>query len=711
MTPPPRISVPDWADRYRFLAREAGSTSGRFRTSQVEIARGPMLAVTEPGVRTITVMCATQLLKTTLLENVFGFHAHLDPCPILLVQPKDDAAEAFSKERILPMIKATPVLRGLISSNRRKADKVGREQRYIDKEPENTLTFLRFPGGFLALTGAGSPDNLARRPVKKVLYDEIDKYAPTKEGNTLALGDERLATFTGGQSIRACSPTIEEESEIENSHAHSDQRKASVSCPHCSHRQFLDFFQHVDWEKHKDEAGETLEHLTGTAQLFCEACREPWSEGDRLRALQTIRWHQTRTFRCCGQVHSPLDAYSRAWRGGADLAEAPVDTVWDWWIEESPSPRWAVYRAKCPSCGEWGVSNDHAGFQAGKLYSPWDRDRPSAQARKWIDAQGDDTMLQAWWNTQQGLPHRPKVGREMRASRMLERREVWAGQVPAGAAVLTAAVDTQDDRLCLEVVAWGPGEESWSILYTEIEGDPDEDEVWQQLDEILQRPLYRADGRPFVIAATCVDSGGHHTQKVYAFCRARRNRKVWAIKGASERGGTRTPVWPPVKLNRKYSRDYKPVIIGTNAAKDRISACLQIDTSGPGYMHFPAERDAGYFAQLAESNRLVVKKVGGRSFRIWEKKRDHADEALDCRVYAYAALWGLIVMHKLDLAREAEKVGATETPVIRAGTSEAQRLEANNEAAPPPEAGSKDEKPKTRKRKIGKSNYLKGLGR
>jgi len=73
-----------------------------------------MLAVTEPGVEVLSAMVSTQLLKTALLENIFGYHAHLNPCPILLVQPKDDAAEAFSKERIAPMIRVTPVLKGLV---------------------------------------------------------------------------------------------------------------------------------------------------------------------------------------------------------------------------------------------------------------------------------------------------------------------------------------------------------------------------------------------------------------------------------------------------------------------------------------------------------------------------------------------------------------------------------------------------------------------
>ncbi|MFA9209972.1 MAG: phage terminase large subunit family protein, partial [Yersinia sp. (in: enterobacteria)] len=225
-TPPPRISVPDWADEFRKLAKEAGSTSGDWDTSTVEIARGPMLAATESGVHIITVMCCTQLMKTALLENLFGYFAHLDPCPMLLLQPKEDAAEQFSKERITPLIRVTPALRQLVGGNKQKNSK-------------ETLLYKSFTGGFLALAGAGSPDNLARRPIRVLLADEVDKYPITREGDPITLAEERTATFgLNWLSVRACSPTVEDESRIAASYEESDQRRASMACPHCGHRQF-----------------------------------------------------------------------------------------------------------------------------------------------------------------------------------------------------------------------------------------------------------------------------------------------------------------------------------------------------------------------------------------------------------------------------------------------------------------------------------------
>lgn len=651
-TPPPRISIPEWADRYRRKAKEAGSTSGKWRTSDVEIARGPMLAVTEPGVHIISAMCATQLLKTSLLENVTGYHAHLDPCPILLLQPKDDAAEQFSKERVAPFIKATPVLRDLMGAGKTRSS-------------DDTLLYKTFPGGFLALAGAGSPDNVARRPVRLVLADEIDKYPPLKEGDTLVLADERQASFSENYlSLRVCSPTVDGESRIAKSYDEGDQRRASLACPHCQHRQFLEFFAHVNWDK--DDKGQ---HLTATARVYCEVCGTMWSEGERLLALRTIRWHQTKPFDHCGHRHSPLEDYARLRQ--ADDAVDPVGTVWDWWEGD----RWAVYRAKCPDCGEWGIDNLHASFQASKMFSPWNKDRPASQAKKWIDAQGDEDRLQAWWNTQAALPHRPNSGKKVAIESLAARGEVWPAQVPDGVAVITVGIDTQDNtRLELEVVGWGRNEESWSLAYEVIEGDPEQPEIWAQLDAYLKQIWRRADGRGFEIAAACIDSGGGHTQKVYEFAKARLSRKIWAIKGESARNGTRSPVWPVKKPSSRNKSSYRPVIIGVNAAKDTVRSRLHMENPGAGYMHFPTDRDVNYFAQLT-SEQSIVKSVGGRRFRVWELPRGRANEALDCRVYAYAALCGL--MHfGLKLNRRVDAVSAP-------FTAAQQPIEV---AAPPPAA-------------------------
>lgn len=602
-----------------------------------------MLAVTEPGVHIITVKVSTQLLKTSLLENVFGFKAHLDPGPMLLLQPKDDAAEQFSKERIAPMIRATPVLRKLVGGGK-------------TRNSDETLLYKSFPGGFLALAGAGSPDNLARRPIQTLLLDEINKYPITKEGDPIMIAEERTAKYGATWlSVRACTPTVEDECRITQSFEESDQRQASVECPHCAHRQFLDFFKHVHWEKDGNR------HFPKTAALFCESCGAMWSEGERLRALKTIRWHQTRPFHCCNERHVPIERYEAAWK----LADASaVDAIWTWWA----SDRYAVYLARCPTCGAHPLDREHAGFTASKLYSPWSKDKPSDIAAKWIAAKDDEDKKQPFYNTQLALAYKRHSARDVPLEQLVSRCEVWSAEVPDGVAVLTAGIDTQDYRVEIEVIGWGANEESWSIEHHVIDGEFSEPSTQKALDEYLKRTWCRADGRRFEILAACHDSGGHHSEAVYAFCKDRIGRRIWAVKGESARNGQRNPVWPTKKPSRRSKASYRPIIIGVNAAKDTISTRLAKvpgpdgKVSGPGAMHYPVDRDINYFAQMT-AERLVLKTVGGRRFRVWEQRPGRANEALDCRVYGYAALCGLIHFG-LKLNKRAADVAASIGPPL-----------------------------------------------
>ena len=475
-----------------------------------------------------------------------------------------------------------------------------------------------------------------------LLCDEVDKYPAIREGDPISLAEERTASFgVNWLSLRACSPTLEGFSRIETSYTESDQRRASVACPHCQHRQFLEFFDHVNWSK--DDAGQ---HRPETARLFCEACGAAWSEGQRLRALATTRWHQTRPFQCCGQRRVPLDVYAAAWR----VADAgAVEQIWDWWEGD----RWAVYRARCPDCGGWPVSNKHAGFQASKLYSPWVRDTPADVAERWLAAKDDEDRKLSWWNTQMGRTYRPNVGQQMNIEGLASRGEGWPAEVPDGVAVLTVGADFQGYRGEFEVVGWGRDEESWSIAHHVIEGDPSSVEFWKQVDVFLRRTWRRADGRGFEVMAACLDSG-HHTQRVYQFAKERLGRRIWAVKGASERSGQRSPVWPTKRPSSKQKASFRPIILGVSAAKDVIRSRLQLTTPGQQFMHFPADREVGYFQQLT-AERLVTKTVGGHRFRVWELPPGRANEALDCRVYAYAALCGLVHLG-LKLNQRADQV-------------------------------------------------------
>lgn len=633
---PETQNLPDWADKYRILSKKNSANPGQWQTSRVEVARGPMMATDEPGVEMISIMSCTQLMKTAFMENVIGRIIHADPGPTLVIYPNEDAAEGFSKERLTPMIQETPVLRNLVGNPR-------------SRKSENTIDVKHFPGGFVAMVSAGSPMNLAARPVRYVLSDEIDKYAPTKEGDPILLGEERTATYDEkGMSlkIRACSPTIEETSRIYASYLSSDQRRPYLECPHCSHWQTLDFFRHVHWPKNGRN------HETGEAKIFCEKCNKPWTEGQRRIALKTVRWLQTRSFICCGKGQDPR-----------------INRLWDY------DDEYKIGYAKCAQCGKRPVSNHHAGFTASKLYSP--STTVVKLAEKWIEAEKDAESKQTFYNTQLALPYKIDATKEVRSSDVAKRQEEWGTLIPNGVCVITGGIDVQpssDDRvgrLECEIVGWNENEESWSIGYQVFTGDPAQLDVWNDLDQFLLKVWQREDGQKIRLMAACVDSGGHNTEEVYKFCQARTGRNIWAIKGASDRMGQWSPVWPAREYRKTKVRNRNPrrpvKIIGVNAAKEAIRQRLLITEPGPGYCHFPGGRPEGYYDQLT-AERLVIERKGGHMIRRWSLQSHLSNEALDTRVYAYAALQGLINERGFKVAR----IAAMLASVSRAADEEAE---------------------------------------
>ncbi|AYP68491.1 tail assembly protein [Exiguobacterium phage vB_EalM-137] len=289
------------------------------------------------------------------------------------------------------------------------------------------------------------------------------------------------------------------------------------------------------------------------------------------------------------------------------------------------------------SPGKWIARNPGArsrGFHLNEFASPW---------KKWqeiiddfLDAKkkGQEAM-KVWVNTSLGETWEEET-EEVDTESLENRREEYGAELPDRVKVLTAAVDTQDDRFEIEVVGWGVGRESWGIEYHVIHGDLKTEKPWQELDEYLSRTWSKVDGKRFGIAITCMDSGGHFTGEVYRFTKARENRRVYAIKGRSDAKGQYTP------LVAGYTRT-KPikavlVSLGVAEGKARVMSNIRVPEIGPNYCHFPIGRgyDANYFLGLT-AEALVTKYEKGVAYKVWKKIRNR-NEPLDLRVYNTAAL-------------------------------------------------------------------------
>lgn len=331
LRPPPDITVSEWADRYRKLSAESSASPGRWRTSVTEYLREPMDLVGDPRVRRITLMTSAQIGKSSFLENVLGYFIDLDPCPMLNVQPTLDAVKMFSKERLAPMLRDTPALRGKV-----------REAK--SRDSGNTIGSKSFPGGNLAMVGANAPAGLASRPVRVVVCDEVDRYERSagSEGDPITLAIKRTTTYWNRVVIFVSTPGNKGMSRIEEEYEAGDKRQRHCPCPHCG------AFQVLRWAQVKWEPG-----LPDTAHYECEHCQEPWDDRERIIAVREGVWIAQAPFMGnasfhLNQLYSPFAPLSDGVRdflsskGHPELMKTWVNTfLGETWEEQGQRVEWS----------------------------------------------------------------------------------------------------------------------------------------------------------------------------------------------------------------------------------------------------------------------------------------------------------------------------------------------------------------------------------
>lgn len=235
--------------------------------------------ITNPDAETIVLMASSQVGKTELLLNAMAYYADQDPSPQLLLEPTIEIAEAYSKDRLAPMVRDTPRLHRILPTHK-------------TRDGDNTILHKKYPGGHLTLAGSNSPAGLASRPIRIVHCDEVDRYAVSAgtEGDPIALVTKRTTTFWNRKIILVSSPGIKSLSRIEPAYLASDQNHYYIPCHHCGHKQILDWAQ-VKWSK--TPAGE---HDPSTAVYVCEKCGAAWTDAQRADAVMAGEWQPSAPF-------------------------------------------------------------------------------------------------------------------------------------------------------------------------------------------------------------------------------------------------------------------------------------------------------------------------------------------------------------------------------------------------------------------------------
>lgn len=462
------------------------------------------------------------------------------------------------------------------------------------RDANNTILSKVFPGGRLIMCGANSPAGLASRPIRILLADEVDRFPDSAgtEGDPVDLAAKRMTTFWNSCMGLFSTPTNEGTSRIDEEYLAGTQEEWQHKCPNCGEYHLLRHIDMtVDYKEIKTPSGKKTV-IVNDVKWRCPHCRFSFSEKE--------------------MKQTPQKYISRN-------ADALKNGIRSFFVNGFTSP-----------------------------WMTWTR-----IMREWLEAKGDPEREKVIMNTVFGESYKQKGAFEDEQI-FLRRRESYGAELPNGVLLLTAAIDTQDNRLEYEVVGWGKEEECWGIRKGIVLGAPNQDRTWKEIDNILDKTYHFADGKGLKVVRTFIDSGGHYTSDVYNYCQKNFHKQRFAIKG---RGGPGIPLI--YKIAKANNAKAPLILLGVDDGKQQIMDRLSIDSPGPLYFHFPQDEgikelsnrgyDDLYFKGIISEHKKVYKRNGVLR-EVWETTKNVRNEPLDLRNYNLACMkslkpdWGKLEM-------------------------------------------------------------------
>lgn len=475
------------------------------------------------------------------------------------------------------------------------------------RDANNTILSKVFPGGRLIMCGANSPAGLASRPIRILLADEVDRFPDSAgtEGDPVDLAAKRMTTFWNSCMGLFSTPTNEGSSRIDEEYLAGTQEEWQHKCPNCGEYHLL---RHIDM---------TVDY---------KEIKTP--SGKKTVIVNDVKW------RCphCGFSFSEKEMKQTPQKYISRNADALKNGIRSFFVNGFTSP-----------------------------WMTWTR-----IMREWLEAKGDPEREKVIMNTVFGESYKQKGAFEDEQI-FLRRRESYGAELPDGVLLLTAAIDTQDNRLEYEVVGWGKEEECWGIRKGIVLGAPNQARTWKEIDNILDKTYHFADGKGLKVVRTFIDSGGHYTSDVYNYCQKNFHKQRFAIKG---RGGPGIPLI--YKIAKANNAKAPLILLGVDDGKQQIMDRLSIDSPGPLYFHFPQDEgikelsnrgyDDLYFKGIISEHKKVYKRNGVLR-EVWETTKNVRNEPLDLRNYNLACMKSL----KPDWVKLEMLVnGMSETEVKRA---------------------------------------------
>lgn len=588
------MTVVNWANKYYYLPKESSYLQGAWKTLPFQVAL--MNSMGNDLIREVNVIKSARVGYSKMLLGVYAYFIEHKQRNTLIWLPTDADAENFMKTHVDPTIRDIPPLLAL-------APWYGRKHR------DNTLSAKRFSNGrgFWCL-GGKSAKNYREKSVDVVGYDELAAFDADiqGEGSPTFLGDKRIEGSVWPKSIRGSTPKIKGGCQIERAAEESAHLlRYHVPCPHCGELQYLKFGDKdspfgLKWEHHDPK----------TVYYLCE------HNGCVIRQNE-LNFQDERARYVCEKTGIWTQDGVAWFSAENEEIETPESVAFHIWTAYSPFTTWVQI------------------------------------VKDFFKTQGDIGKYKTFVNTTLGETYEEAVAEKIGYEVLMEKVSDYGTtvQVPLRVVYLTAGIDSQKNRFEIYVWGWAPGEEAFLIDKIIIMGRPDDENTLCRVDAVINRKYRHADGADMMISRICWDTGGIDQEIVYQRSKKHGLFRVLPIKGASVYG--KPVITMPKKKNQ---RGVFLCEIGTDTAKEILYARLSnpaslFDVPTPYTFHFPANKEifTEIEARQIVAEELVEHRSNGKTRLLWDA-RGRRNEALDCLVYAYAALRVSVQRWQLDLA-------------------------------------------------------------
>ena len=607
-----KIPVSQWCEKYRVVTMSV--LPGKWKNEVTPYLAGIMDASFFPSVRTIILCKAPQVGGTEAVLNCIGYAIDRDPGPVLCIYPDELTARENNQDRIQPMIKSSPRLRSYMTGS----------------DDDSNLLRISLTHMPIYMAWARSAARLANKPIRYLVFDEVDKYPETagkRETDPISLGEARTITYRHNCKKWKISTPTTSDGNIWRALTEEAQVIFDfwVSCPACGVLQKMIFAQ-IKWQ-HKTEPGpdgkchsEEPEMIEAEklAWYECPHCLAPWNDYDRDVAVRHGKWRERTRELGTGSDFIKYEPVPNS------TPPIPLDIA-DYLKRNRPVK---------------------IGFHLPSWLSPFVS--LSSPAAAFLRGRSDMNKFKDWHNKHLAEPWKLTIISRNDEQILAARCELVAQTVPQAAIALTAGIDVQMHGFWFVIRAWSPDLTSWLIHYGFLA-------TWEDVEKLLYESAYPVDGEPersLRIFRACVDTGGTRkfddmtmTEETYFWLIKNRGRggcALWGTKGASSAmPGMLSPGSGIVSTpsGKKLPEALRILSVDTEKAKDqyhyRLSLAAKDDTRGlPGCAFLHAATGTDYVHQILAEEKQQDEK--GRE--TWVNVHSRPNHLLDAEILAAACV-------------------------------------------------------------------------